>query len=510
MGPSQQESAGSGANFAPPLLLSGLRLGEGGILLDQDALLRLFDEMPVGISVTVGRKHRVVYANRLYRKALVPGSGEPVGRTIEELFGAALQPRVYGLRDRAFDERRVLSAREEPVLPGPGGPIMYWDCTYFPIGDETDTAAGLLLYAVDVTEKVLARQQAEKTAEEARVRAEQEAYDRERLALAVEATRLGIWEWNVETNVVHWSDRQKEMWGLPADAEVTYEMWRDSIHPDDRERVLSRVARTRNPASGGRQNLEHRVVRPDGEVRWIASRGRMIYDEGTRRPLRLIGTVLDITERKHADHELQRALETQEVLLREVNHRIKNNLQLVSSMLALQAERSNIPELRRIVQEAQARMQIVAAVHERLYRSEDIGTVDLKAFLEGLCRDVERGMQSGDGVKVEVASEPMAIANDRAVPLALVLNELLMNAIKYAYPDGEGVVRVHLRREAEKAVLTVEDDGAGLPEDFEERRRASLGLRVVTGLMRQLRGDLEIGRGSPGTRFVISFDAIDG
>ena len=117
----------------------------------------------------------------------------------------------------------------------------------------------------------------------------------------------------------------------------------------------------------------------------------MLYEEGTGRPLRLIGTVLDVTEPQEGrSQSCRRRSPRKEILLREVNHRIKNNLQLVSSMLALQGGRSEHPEVRRLVQEAQARLQIVAAVHERLYLSEDIGSVDLDVFLETLCRDVER------------------------------------------------------------------------------------------------------------------------
>ena len=153
--------------------------------------------------------------------------------------------------------------------------------------------------------------------------------------------------------------------------------------------MLGRLEHTLDPSSGGDQILEHRIVRPSGAVRWISSHGRMIYDEKTGRPLRLIGTVLDITRRKRAEAELRQALEAQEILLREVNHRIKNSLQLVSSMLSLQSGRLDDPEMRALIQEAQLRVHAVAAVHERLYRSEDFNSVDLDVFLETLCRDLE-------------------------------------------------------------------------------------------------------------------------
>jgi two-component sensor histidine kinase len=196
------------------------------------------------------------------------------------------------------------------------------------------------------------------------------------------------------------------------------------------------------------------------------------------------------------------------VLLEEVNHRVKNSLQLVSAMLALQSGQSAEAEVRRVVRDAQARLQIVAAVHERLHRSEDIRSVDLAAFLERLCRDIERGMQSENAVGVEVSAEPLTIGNDLAVPLALILNELLTNAIKYAYPEAPGTVRVRLgRRAGGKAVLAVADEGVGLPADFAARRKHSLGFRIIERLAQQMHGELRLLEQASGAGFEIVFDA---
>jgi PAS domain S-box-containing protein len=334
--------------------------------------------------------------------------------------------------------------------------------------------------------------------------------DRARLALAVEATQLGIWEWNVESGETIWSDRQKAIWGLDPRQPATYEYWRASIHPDDRDAVLGRLQHTLDPSSGGDQSIEHRIVRPDGVVRWISSHGRMIYDEKTNKPLRLIGTVLDITERKNAEADLREALEAKEILLREVNHRVRNSLQLVSSMLSLQSSRLDDPQTRAAILEAQLRVRAVAAVHERLYRSQDFQSVDLDIFLEALCRDLQTSVANddGDAISVEVSAEPVTVANDRAVPVALILNELLTNAVKYAYPDRRGTVRVSLRKaEGEGAIsLTVADDGVGLPKGFAERRHTSLGFRIIEGLVRQIDGELEIADRKPGTAITVTFE----
>lgn len=499
--------ARSGAPEPPPGGLTGVRLSGDHARFSSDAILQLFESIPVAISITTGPDHRFVYVNGHYRRALVPGSGDPIGRKMHDVFGGHVRRDIFELRDRALAEARIVTAMEEPVPPRSEEPSMYWDITYFPLLDEGGAATGILAFAVDVTEKVVARREAEHRADAEKARAEETALDRARLALALEATDLGLWEWNVETGEVVWSNRQKAIWGLEADRETSYELWRDSIHPDDRESVLGRIGRTLDPTSGGDQRMEHRIVRPSGAIRWIASRGRMIYDDKSGRPLRLIGTVLDITNRKTADAKLREALAAKEILLKEVNHRVKNSLQLVSAMLALQSARSDDARLKALILEAQTRVQVVASVHERLYRSADMQSVDLDVFLKSLCQDVERAvLQETDAITVEVRTEPMTIGNDRAVPIALILNELLTNAIKYAYPLRNGAVEVTLRNLPEgMGCLTVADSGVGLSPDFADRRDAAFGFRIIEGLARQIGGEVEVADRSPGASFVIRF-----
>ena len=486
--------------------ISGVRIGTAGVEFTSAAAFQLFEHIPVAISITAGPEHRFVYANSRYRAAVEPGFGSILGRSMREVFGEGLRDEVFSLRDRVLADGLALTIEEEAVPPRSDRPLIYWDITYHPLVGEDGEPSGILTFAVDVSDKVFSRDAAEQRAAEERSRAEGATLDRARLALAVEATELGIWEWNVLTQDTRWSERQKEIWGLAPGQATSYELWRDSIHPDDREAVLARVEQTLDRASGGDQRMEHRIVRPDGETRWVASRGRMIYEEGSGRPLRLIGTVLDITDRKHAEEELKAALATKEILLREVNHRIKNSLQLVSSMLSLQGQRSASPELRQHVQEAQSRVQVVAAVHERLYLSADANVVELGPFLETLCREVERSVIAPDqSIRVEVEADPVTIGNDRAVPLALILNELLTNAIKYAYPGGTGTIEVRLKAEPEgRAVLEISDAGIGLPANFDERQAASIGIRIVAGLARQLGAELDIVRRDPGVSFNIA------
>lgn len=137
--------------------------------------------------------------------------------------------------------------------------------------------------------------------------------DLSRLQAAVEATSLGIWEWDLLTGEVYWSERQREIFGVHASENITYDTWVSRLHPEDSAWVQQEAHRLFDPASMGRMHLQHRLLLPSGGVRWIESHGRMIYEGGT--PVRLLGTVTDITSRKHAENELAEALSSLEVTL---------------------------------------------------------------------------------------------------------------------------------------------------------------------------------------------------
>ncbi len=210
-------------------------------------------------------------------------------------------------------------------------------------------------------------------------------------------------------------------------------------------------------------------------------------------------------ERQRYERSLRRALEQQKVLVNEINHRVKNSLQLVASMFSLQAATTKNAELTQSLHEAMSRVTAVARIHERLYRTADIGTVDLASYLADICQDL-----AGLSPQCEVNYQPdcpIPIATDRAVRVALLVTELVTNAAKHAYPEGRyGQVKVKLARADEDTVrLSVCDEGAGLATDFDIERSGSLGLKIVRALLTQTGAKLSIHRHQPGSEFVIHF-----
>ena len=205
-------------------------------------------------------------------------------------------------------------------------------------------------------------------------------------------------------------------------------------------------------------------------------------------------------ERQRHERSLTAALERQRVLLREINHRVKNSLGLVSSMLAMQARTSRSAAIKSNLEEAASRVTTIARAHERLYQTSDFEQLDIGAYLKDVCADLPSASES----KIQIeALTGIKISTDRAVSLALIMVELVTNALKYAYPAAGGPIWVALSRSGDNLILSVKDEGAGLPEGFDARRSKGLGMRIVQTLAEQLGAEVEVPRRPRGADFVV-------
>ena len=219
----------------------------------------------------------------------------------------------------------------------------------------------------------------------------------------------------------------------------------------------------------------------------------------------------DVTALKRNERELVASLREKEVLLKEIHHRVKNNLQVICSLLNLQARKVPDGASRDALQESQGRVKAIAEFHDRLYRARNLSDVDSTEYVQGLARGA-LGAFARSNVQLQASGDPVSLGMDNSIPCGLIVNELVTNSLKHAFPGGRaGVVRVGLQvlrgekgEKGEKVLLSVEDDGIGLPADFEERRGRSLGLQLVDMLARQLGGSLAVQAGAS-ARFEILF-----
>ncbi len=233
-----------------------------------------------------------------------------------------------------------------------------------------------------------------------------------------------------------------------------------------------------------------------------------LLDENGR-PNYLLAISEDITERKMAEINLKKSLEEKEDLLREIHHRVKNNMQIISSLLNLQSAHVQEEESKDILKDSQSRVKSMAMIHEKLYTSHDLSHINFKQYTEKLVSDIFYTYK----VQIGTIEPVLKVADiefnmETAIPLGLIINELVTNSLKFAFPDTDkGSITVKMETEGEEHNLIVEDDGIGLPEGFEFDKTDSLGLQLVNNLVAQIDGNITIDK-SKGTKYSINFKEL--
>lgn len=211
-------------------------------------------------------------------------------------------------------------------------------------------------------------------------------------------------------------------------------------------------------------------------------------------------------ERQRMERDLRGAVDRQQMLLREVNHRVNNSLQIVGSMLHIQSRATDSAEVQHQLREASSRIAAIARAHRRLYRTDEFTTLELGAYLKEICSDF---CEATPDCFIEVtASEHFVLTTDRAITVALLINELVTNVAKYAYPAGDCRAWVTVARLDERVTVAVRDEGIGLPPHFELGNSKGLGMRLVSAFAKQLRGSMDVNARQPGTEFLVTFPLI--
>ena len=275
--------------------------------------------------------------------------------------------------------------------------------------------------------------------------------------------------------------------------------------PDPVDALIERITRGERG-----EDIEAVRQRKDGALIDVSIRLSPIRnDAGVLTGISAIGR--DITAAKEADRRLKASLLEKEILLKEVHHRVKNNLQVISSLLNLEAGRVTNLEAITALRGSQSRVRSIAAFHEGVYQAHDLANVDMARYLADLLRGLRSTYgSSGDGVTTKVTAEGVVLSADLAIPCGLIVNELATNAFKHAFPGGSGTIDVSLQRRGDGLVLRVADDGVGLDARFELASLTSLGLQLVQTLSEQIGGAVGIERGAAGVAFSVSFKASSG
>ena len=231
--------------------------------------------------------------------------------------------------------------------------------------------------------------------------------------------------------------------------------------------------------------------------------------DGALRQARIQKARDDAEAEVHASRDRYAALAAErEVLLREVNHRVGNSLQIIASLLHLQANSSTQDDVKAALTNAMGRVAAVAQVHRRLYTSHDLKNVLLNQYLDALLEDLRRSAEGNRMSRLTLKAEPIEIDPDRAVSIGIIVNELVMNAVKYAYPNGAGPIHVNLNAQGGDLVLSIADDGVGLNVKIDPRS-TGMGQRIVTAMASKLDASVERDPTHAGTRIVLRFRRVN-
>lgn len=311
----------------------------------------------------------------------------------------------------------------------------------------------------------------------------------------------------IEERTVYTNHEITELLNHPAnDINTTGDQVQQRLHPDDWIRLQERDRQRQTAQEGDVIQIEYRMRQSDEEWRYFQCMETLFAQTQDGQPQQILGVAVDITDRKQTQ-QLQAALKEKEVLLQEIHHRVKNNLQIIYSLLRLQHRNVTDPQAAEILQDSRNRVKSIALIHEKLYRSEDLSKIYVDTYIPNLVASLFSSYQlQSDAITLAMSIESISLNIDTAIPCGLIINELVTNSLKYAFvnhPVGE--IRVELSLDSERFIhLTIADTGVGIPEQFDFVHPSSLGLKLVKDLVEQLEGQIDIDRGS-GTQFRIVF-----
>ena len=278
------------------------------------------------------------------------------------------------------------------------------------------------------------------------------------------------------------------------------------VHQEDQEKTYRALDKLHNPPYV--VFLEHRLLTMHG-WRWIAWADKAIMDDEGKLEA-FVGVGRDITERKLAEDRIMKSLREKEILLREVHHRVKNNLQIISTLLSLQSAQSDDQTVIDLYRESQNRIMSIALIHENLYQSDDLNSVNFKKYIKSLTNDLLHsfGVDTGN-IRINTKIDDDVIMGiETAIPCGLIINELISNALKHAFPQGEGEIDLELsKKDNEKYLLKIKDNGKPFPKEFEIKNTDTLGMKLISSLTKQLDGELTINWENK--EFLIEFNELE-
>lgn len=454
----------------------------------EDRFFKAFSTSPVPMTIAKLPEGVWVMANESFQKMTEYSLNEIIGHTSAELNLIKADERAHLIE--TLNAQGSLISKEFIARTKSGKKIYIVNSSVIISIDGQDHAVTLFY---DLTER--------KAAEEKLKQSEARLLEAQKLA------RFGNFVYDLKKHTIEWSDQMYEIWGFDKEKGLPpYKQLWERIHPNDRERLENSISGKNR--SMDNVEMEFRILLPDDRVKYVQLIIQKIYDESGEL-IRREGVAIDITERQtyllkleDAYDQIKERLQERDVLLREIFHRTKNNMQLISSMLNLKTASLANSEVKNLVEDVQERIKAISLVHEKLYKGDNLSKINLKEYIISL----GELLLAGTGIEFKYDLQEIEILIDTAIPTGLVLTELILNSIKHAFPDHRpGSIDIKLRKIPENEIeIKVSDNGTGYKFSVDHSEE-KIGLQILRSLVEdQLDGKLDVNTDN-GVKWTITF-----
>ncbi|AFZ25509.1 PAS domain S-box [Cylindrospermum stagnale PCC 7417] len=434
----------------------------------------------------VNRNYIYQVVNQAYQTWRHKSRDEIVGYSMSDILGQEVFEQVIKPRfDQCLAGQKI---QYEMWFDNPDKEAKFLSVTYAPYLEVDQTISGVVLSIRDITDRNRAEQMLDLQAVITRNMAEG-------ICLVRRADGM----------IVYTNPKFEQMFGYDSHELVGQHIsivnyTNENINPEAVHQAIASAVTQKGEAT-----YEIHNIKKDGTPFWCSATTSVF--EHTEYGTVLVAVQQDITEHKQAEEKIKASLKEKEVLLKEIHHRVKNNLGIVSSLLQMQYRRTQDPQANAILRDSQNRISSIALVHEKLYRSDELSDIDFAQYIPDLTTHLFDSYNvSNSLIQLNIQVDHASLDIETAIPCGLIINELVSNALKYAFPSNcEGKIQVRFYQECDRTLkLIIRDNGVGLPEDFDSKKAKTLGITLVQGLVKQLRGIIEINR-QEGTEFKITF-----
>ena len=436
---------------------------------------------------------RVIRMNPVAERLTGWNLKDATGRPLEEVFhiiNGDTRTRVENPVQRVLATGRIVGLANHTVLIAAGGNEFHIADSAAPIRDREGAITGVVLIFRDYTEEYKRNRQ---------VRESEHFLD-----AVLNSIQDGISVLNTDLSIRYVNPVMEEWYGeqMPLVGGTCYKKYHNREEPCENCPTLRSI-------ESGRAESEIIPGLPDeseDELEWVQVTSYPLEDVDSGRALGVVEFVRDITASVRTEQELKESLRQQEILVKEIHHRVKNNLNIVVSLLKLQRDEiDSVDKAREAFDESMKRIHSMALIHESLYRRDKLSEVEMDSYISTMIEQIKYSISNVSDIEYVLDLEKIYLDITKAVPCGIIINELITNAAKHAFSDHkEKTISISLKRDGEKVRLSVSDNGVGLPEGFSIQKSSSLGMSLVNILIKQLEGEISMD-GRNGTTFVLQF-----